>query len=115
MQSNPPKESVDKETEADLVTAELEVLLKKQSEIKQSVVKTGEKIRKLIIESGNEKLIATIRETSFTQAVRIILASEEMPITRVELRVKFRELGFDTEKYSNFLASLNITLERMKR
>ncbi len=108
MQSIPPEESVEKENEADLVTSELEVLVKKQSEMEQDIIKTSEKIKRLVIISGDEKLIDEVRETSFTNGVRVILASADAPLTSIEL-------GFDTGGYSNFLASLHHTLERMKR
>ena len=54
-----------------------------------------------------------IGSMSLANAIRIVMASADRPITAVEMRGKLQELGFDMKQFQNPLASIHTALTRM--
>src|SRR5260370_23337266 len=102
--------------------AELEKALEHESNAekqlafcKSKVARLTQKIIQLAIASDDQKLIGAVKETGLTDAVRTVLRAADQPLTAPEIRKRLEEIGFDVQLYQNFLATLYLTLERLKK
>jgi cob(I)alamin adenosyltransferase len=79
------------------------------------VARLTAKIIQLAIASDDPKLIGAVKETGLTDALRTVLRAAERPLSAPEIRKRLEEIGFDVASYQNFLATLYLTLERLKK
>lgn len=88
----------------------------KQLDFQQKkVAQITAKIIQLSIASDDEKLMAAIKETGLTGAIRTILKGANHHLTAPEIRDRLEQIGYEVSEYQNFLATLYLTLQRLEK
>ena len=95
---------------------EQEANAEKQLAFSQSrVAQLSQKIIQLAIASDDKTLIAAVKETGLTDAIRSVLKAADKPLTAPEIRTRLEQIGYDVSAYQNFLATLYLTLQRLEK
>jgi hypothetical protein len=90
---------------------ELGILLEQQEAVEKKIVA----VRQMIVAFSNVtgELFEEADEMGMTEAIRQAFKANKGPLEPTAVRTRVQELGFDTKKYGNFMASVHTVINRL--